>query len=338
MNRWLRYHIIALSLVVILTAGCSIPKRDEDTRRSQTQTADANQALTLNAPTSDGQPPNATLPSAIVTATQSDVTPVLFGPTAYPTLQADAVVDTVSLRLRSGPGTNYDIIDTMSEGARLTVTGKNGNFAADSPDLWLRVATTNGAIGWTAGWLVALNVNLFNVPVVATPAPPVTATPTPTATPTGPIINFWADNTNLPPGTCTMLHWETENIREIYLDGFGVTGRESRVMCPSSTQLYTLRVVLQDGSVQNHEVTIFVGNTPLISFRADRTQVGPGECTTIRWDVEGVQAVFFQGAGVVGHSEAFVCPGGTTEYHLQVIAQDGVTTYDRSLTIEVRQP
>jgi uncharacterized protein YraI len=337
MNRWLKCKIIALSVVVILAAGCSIPKRDDSARQSQTQTADANQALTLSAPTADGQPPNATLPSAIVTATPSDATPVLFGPTAYPTLQADAVVDTVSLRLRSGPGTNYDVVSTMAEGARLTVMGKNGNFAADSHDLWLRVSTENGTIGWTAGWLVALNISLLNVPVVATPAPPVTNTPVPTATPIGPTINFWADNTSLPSGTCTMLRWETESIREVYLDGFGVTGNETRVVCPATTQLYTLRVVLQDGSVQTREVTIFVGNTPLISFRADRTQVGPGECTTIRWDVEGVQAIFFQGSGVVGHSEAFVCPGGTTEYHLQVVGQDGVTTYDRYLTIEVGQ-
>ncbi|MGQ9500457.1 MAG: NBR1-Ig-like domain-containing protein [Anaerolineae bacterium] len=74
-----------------------------------------------------------------------------------------------------------------------------------------------------------------------------------------------------------------------------------------------------------------------ISFVADRTEVSPGECVTLRWDVENVAAVYLNDSGVVGHGSQSVCPTTTTTYVLRVQLRDGGTT-ERSITITVNLP
>jgi hypothetical protein len=54
------------------------------------------------------------------------------------------------------------------------------------------------------------------------------------------------------------LHWDVENVREVYLGGEGVVGHGDREVCPSATTTYRLRVVLHDGSEQVYEVTVEV--------------------------------------------------------------------------------
>jgi hypothetical protein len=81
-------------------------------------------------------------------------------------------------------------------------------------------------------------------------------------------------------------------------------------------------------------------SAPDIHFAADRTVIQPGECTTLRWRVEGVKEVYFfaegegwRGHGVVGVGEQEVCPSQTTGYRLRVIKRDGSKEVRR---IEVR--
>jgi len=74
-----------------------------------------------------------------------------------------------------------------------------------------------------------------------------------------------------------------------------------------------------------------------ISFVADRTELAPGECATLRWDVENVAAVYLNDSGVVGHGSQSVCPTSTTTYVLRVQLRDGGTT-ERSITITVNLP
>jgi hypothetical protein len=152
--------------------------------------------------------------------------------------------------------------------------------------------------------------------------------------PTGPVIEFWADATRIPASTCVTVHWRTERIREVFFEGIGVTGSEDRTVCPTHSDTYTLRVVKQDGAIEERSVTIYVGSDPYVSFRVDDNQIGPSECTTIRWDVEGVSAVYFEGSGVVGHSTALVCPGATKTYTLSVLETDGSTS-SYTVTIQV---
>lgn len=75
---------------------------------------------------------------------------------------------------------------------------------------------------------------------------------------------------------------------------------------------------------------------PGISFTADRTQINQGECATLNWSTENVQAVYlyeqgqtWQDHGVVGSGTRQVCPQQTTVYELRVVKQDG--------SVEIRQ-
>jgi hypothetical protein len=60
-----------------------------------------------------------------------------------------------------------------------------------------------------------------------------------------------------------------------------------------------------------------------IWFRADPETILPGQCTTLRWDVDNVKAVYFEGKGRTGHESASVCPATTTTYQLKVVTAQG---------------
>jgi hypothetical protein len=81
--------------------------------------------------------------------------------------------------------------------------------------------------------------------------------------------------------------------------------------------------------------------SPNISYTADRTTIRQGECTTIRWDVQNVKAVYFypeggtwENNGVNGQGSREVCPTQTTTYYLRVVYPDN-SEETRSLTIYV---
>ncbi len=78
-----------------------------------------------------------------------------------------------------------------------------------------------------------------------------------------------------------------------------------------------------------------------ISFTADRTTINQGECTTIRWSVENVQAVWvypqgqpFQQFPRVGQGSEQVCPPVTTTFEMRVQLRDGSVQF-RQVTINV---
>ncbi len=88
-----------------------------------------------------------------------------------------------------------------------------------------------------------------------------TPSPTPVVGPPSPQFQFWADSTSLNAGQCTILHWRTQNVQAVYLDGEGVAGNEDRQVCPATTTTYTLNVVYPGGS-QNLQVLIRVAGAP----------------------------------------------------------------------------
>lgn len=69
-------------------------------------------------------------------------------------------------------------------------------------------------------------------------------------------------------------------------------------------------------------------------FRADHTQIASGQCTTLRWDVDGVKLVHLNGVGKPGHGKQQVCPAQTQTFTLIVTHLDGKRT-DHLLTIQV---
>jgi hypothetical protein len=73
-----------------------------------------------------------------------------------------------------------------------------------------------------------------------------------------PMVRFWADETLLSQGECTSLHWETSSIQELYLDGEGVVGHDTRRVCPKVSTTHTLEAIHRDGSREVQEVEIRV--------------------------------------------------------------------------------
>ena len=80
---------------------------------------------------------------------------------------------------------------------------------------------------------------------------------------------------------------------------------------------------------------------PQIAFWADRATIGQGECTTLRWRVEEVQAIWVYPAGAdytrfpaTGIGSRLECPQVTTTYEMRVLRQDGSTEF-RQVIINV---
>ncbi len=68
------------------------------------------------------------------------------------------------------------------------------------------------------------------------------------------------------------------------------------------------------------------------NLRADNNPIGYRDCTTIRWDVDNINSVYFEGQPVIGHNSRQVCPGETTTYTLLVILLNGA---QQSYTITI---
>ncbi len=227
------------------------------------------------------------------------------------------------VNVRSGPDTAFEPpIGTLFQGQTAQVTGRL------TDNSWYRILF-NGREGWVFGQLVATNC-MGTVPVVPAPPPP---NPTPVPGPNQ--ANFAADSSTITQGQCTTLRWNVSEVAGVWLiDGQyqqGVPGVGSQTVCPTTTTTYRLRVQRRDGSVFEESLTVTVvpnSNTlPNPNFRADAYSVAPGQCTTLRWSIDNVRAVFFwDGAnaqGVSGNDARQVCPNSTTTYRLQVVYNDG---------------
>lgn len=122
-------------------------------------------------------------------------------PTATPTL--DGVYGTVVsqvLNVRTGPGTNYDILGQLREGETVRLLGANLDFS------WA-VISFRGTQAWisTAGNLLEIAGDVRTLPFITpppTPTPGPTSTPAPTATLSTPDLVI----TNITP---TTLNWNT---------------------------------------------------------------------------------------------------------------------------------
>jgi hypothetical protein len=77
-----------------------------------------------------------------------------------------------------------------------------------------------------------------------------------------------------------------------------------------------------------------------VNFFATPTNIQAGECTTVRWDADGVREIYFEGAGVTGHEERRLCDlSSNTTFVLHVIFQDGsARDYTATVTVTGGQP
>lgn len=116
------------------------------------------------------------IPTPEPTATRALI-PTATSLSVIETVEATPVaIPSAAINIRSGPGTEYEILQATSAGDRLILIGKNPEGT------WWQVLF-NGISGWVLGELVAVQ-NANAVPVVVDyPPPPSTSTPEPTPTP-----------------------------------------------------------------------------------------------------------------------------------------------------------
>jgi hypothetical protein len=70
-------------------------------------------------------------------------------------------------------------------------------------------------------------------------------------------IHFRADRTSINSGECTVLRWDVEHAKEVYLNGQGVVGHSSKQVCPQASRTHVLHVVHAGGTIER-KVTIQV--------------------------------------------------------------------------------
>ena len=169
-----------------------------------------------------------------------------------------------------------------------------------------------------------------------------TPTPTLTPSPTRPSWAnvFWADTYTLGTGDCTTLHWDVENVAEVFFGDTPTTGTNEQRVCPSSTTTYTLRVVDLAGTAKQHRLTVLVtsGVESNIEFIADDYQLPADQCTTLSWQVTGALEVYLKlgdedETGQNGIGSTQVCPSVTTTYQLRVVKSSGTVTKQITITV-----
>jgi SH3-like domain-containing protein len=236
-----------------------------------------------------------------------------------PTLVARGAVS-----LRRGPGVGYSPrLNTLSAGDSAQLVGRLRNNS------WYRVIF-KGQEGWVYSQLVTPSC-LSLVPIVP---------PSPVNTPIN-TANFRAVPSKVAPGQCSTLSWNVSNVAAVYFvegqNATGVAGNSSKVVCPQGTTTYLLLVTRRDNSSFSQSATVMVGlDQP--NFRTDNTTLIAGQCTTLRWNIDNVAAVYLiQGnsvQGVPGNGTQVVCPQVTTTYVLRVQRRDS-TFLERSLVINI---
>ena len=134
----------------------------------------------------------------------------------------------------------------------------------------------------------------FVVPT-STPGVPVVAGVSATATPNSvlPTVSFRAANLSVLPNDCTILSWDVENARAVFLDNAGVAGHGERQVCVTFiSHSYVLDVLRMDGSKETHTVivqvvpntatpTITPTNTPVLTPTPTWTPEGTPSATPI---------------------------------------------------------
>jgi hypothetical protein len=74
-------------------------------------------------------------------------------------------------------------------------------------------------------------------------------------------------------------------------------------------------------------------------FRADRNNLFPGECTYLRWDVQGVKAIRLDGEGRIGRDWKLVCPEQKHTYTLELVYRDGRSeSYPLTISVSDQRP
>lgn len=161
--------------------------------------------------------------------------PVAIGDTAQVTTYGAAV------RLRTAPLLDATMIAELLPGTQMTIL--SGPYCGQGYRWWEVRLITNNTVGYVA------DSNQGGLWIEAVETPPAES------------IEFYADRTTITQGECVTIGWDVEGIKAVYFEDAGVTGQETREVCPTTTTTYTLRVVRTDDSEVQRQITITV-NAP----------------------------------------------------------------------------
>lgn len=187
-------------------------------------------------------------------------------------------------------------------------------------------------------------------------------TPAPTQTPS-PGITFTVDRTDIRQGECVIFTWNVANVKAVYyyVDGqdyrqHGVAGdvgnnAVSSQQCPAQTTTYDLRVEKNDGTTEIRQIRINVQpNSALpvvVTFVAEPSQINAGQCSNLRWDVQGNvnQVRLLRGGDVLWNGAPFrgnytECPpgGGDFGYTLEASGTGGISRANLTVRVVAAQP
>lgn len=169
------------------------------------------------------------------------IPPVTIGDTAQVTLLG------AGLRLRAWAALDATQVTELPRYTRMLVL--NGPVCSQGYRWWEVRLESDGRTGWVADSGPDTRTGQSGYWIEYVEVIP----PTPTES-----INFFADRYSIVGGQCVTIWWDVEGIKEVYFQGIGVTGHESRVECPAATTSYVLRVVRNDNSIVEQTITIFV--------------------------------------------------------------------------------
>jgi len=105
-------------------------------------------------------------------------TPTELPPTEMPAQKSVVMATDSNVNIRSGPSTDYEIVDTLSIGESLEIVGRNDDSS------WWQVSTPSG-LAWVAASVVAVSNIDDSIPIAEAPTPPVQPIPTDTPLPSG---------------------------------------------------------------------------------------------------------------------------------------------------------
>ncbi len=146
----------------------------------------------------------------------------------------------------------------------------------------------------------------------STPKP--TNTPAPTATPQKPVVSFSATPDYVEhPGDCVTLSWSVERASEVFLvypngNQVGVVGQEERLVCPTETSAYTLKVLAPGGN-ETVEVVVTVAEPTSTPTPTPTRSAGSGGSSSGKATVHVLVFVDEDQNGAYGPQEGVVGMG-----------------------------
>jgi hypothetical protein len=134
-------------------------------------------------------------------------------------------------------------------------------------------------------------------------------------------------------GESATLQWNAEGASKVTLDSQEMAVRGSRVVTPTQTTKYPLRVVFPGGSTRDLSATVTVVSC---SFMATPQFIGTNESSRLEWNCPEASERTLDGQKVTAQGARVVAPTQTTAYTFRATFPDG-STKDLETAVTVGQ-